>query len=73
MVKTSSSSPFPILLERVQKSPFKTIQKVKQILVKYYRHESIGFTYTSSLKSMGLIPRQHGLYQLGKKYVYTQT
>jgi hypothetical protein len=42
---------------------------VKEILKKYYKGEKIGFTYISSLKSLGLIPRSDGNYKLGQKYL----
>ena len=62
------NKPFPIKQERVEKSPFKDIKKLKCVLTRYKAGENIGFTYISSLKSMGLIPRSSGVYQLGKKY-----
>jgi len=63
-----SNKPFPIKKERVEISPFKTRSKLQQILEKYRKNEKVGFTYESSLKSMGLIPRNHGHYELGMKY-----
>jgi hypothetical protein len=60
--------PFPIIQERVEKSPFKNTTTLKSVLMRYKAGETIGFTYTSSLKSMGLIPRSSGVYQLGEKY-----
>jgi len=47
----------------------KTIEKVKEVLKKYYNNENIGFTYISCLKSLGLIPRSDGFYKLGEKYL----
>jgi len=47
----------------------KTIEKVKEILKKYHRGESIGFSYMSSLKSLGLIPRSDGIYRVSSKYL----
>lgn len=61
-------TPYAISSTRVQKSPFRTIQKVKEILAKYQNHQSIGFTFMSSLKAMGLIPRSNGQYILSQKY-----
>ena len=49
-------------------SPFKTKTKLKEIIKKYKQGEKIGFTYTSSLKSMGIIPRSDGEYKIGQKY-----
>jgi len=63
-----STKPFPIVPALVQKSPFKTVEKLHQALDKWARREPIGFTYVASLKSMGLIPRNSGMYQRGKKY-----
>lgn len=63
-----SVTPFSIQENNVKKSPFKTIEKCKEILQKWKRGENIGFTYIASLKSMGLIPRSDGYYMLGIKY-----
>jgi len=60
--------PYPIKTERVEISPFKNVKKLKSVMTRYKAGEKIGFTYISSLKSMGLIPRSNGVYQLGKKY-----
>lgn len=60
--------PYPITAERVAKSPIKTVARAREVLKKYKDGEKIGFTLTSSLKSMGLIPRSNGMYQLGDKY-----
>jgi len=62
--------PYPILQERVEKSPFQNTTKLKSVLKRYKAGETIGFTYISSLKSMGLIPRSNGVYQLGEKYAH---
>jgi hypothetical protein len=64
----SLSKKFPILAANVEKSPFSSMEKVKQTLKAFHQGEKIGFTYTSSLKSMGLIPRSDGTYRLGEKY-----
>lgn len=63
------TKPFPICKIRVEKSPFRNLEKLREILKKYKKGEPIGFTYTSSLKSMGLIPRSNGEYVLGPKYI----
>jgi len=59
---------FPVVPERVAKSPLKTVARVRETLEKYKKGEPIGFTFTSSLKSMGLVPRSNGMYELGDKY-----
>jgi hypothetical protein len=53
---------------RVSRSPFRTLARAKQTLKNYKNRKSIGFTATSSLKSMGIIPRSSGCYILGSKY-----
>lgn len=60
--------PFPISSKRVRKSPFKSPQKVRETIKKFKKGESIGFTFTSSLKAMGLIPRSNGKYEISQKY-----
>ena len=60
--------PYKLSPQRVAISPFPTIQKAADALHRYHMNEKIGFTYISSLKSMGLIPRSNGEYILGKKY-----
>jgi len=63
------NKPFSLNKKRISKSPMKTIEKVKEVLKKYYNNENIGFTYISCLKSLGLIPRSDGFYKLGEKYL----
>mgnify|MGYP006431420463 CR=1 FL=1 len=62
---------------RIQKSPFPSLQSAKETEKRYMEAErkqkgsgqkTIGFSYTSSLKSMGRIPRSDGSYKLGEKY-----
>jgi len=61
----------------LEKSPFykvaKTLPKARQLaretLKKYVEGQTIGFSFESSLKSMGKIRRQHGRFQLGDKYL----
>jgi hypothetical protein len=53
---------------RVSRSPFRTLARAKQTLKNYKNGKSIGFTATSSLKSMGIIPRASGCYSVGSKY-----
>ena len=64
----TSTKPFPINAKRVRKSPFKNIAKTLKAKRNFQKGKSIGFTKRSSLKSMGLIPRSSGLYELGAKY-----
>jgi hypothetical protein len=61
-------TPYSIQKQRVVKSPFRSTQKVKEALQKYKKGNSIGFTYVSSLKAMGLLPRSNGNYEISKKY-----
>ena len=65
MIKTT---PYSIQKKRVELSPFRSVDHVKEVIQKYDNGINIGFTYTSSLKSMGLIPRSDGTYKLGAKY-----
>lgn len=41
---------------------------VREKLKALKRREPIGFTYKASLKSMGLVRRSSGKFQLGAKY-----
>jgi hypothetical protein len=68
MISTFKRTPFPISKKRVSQSPFSNIKKVKEALRKYKKGQSIGFTYVSSLKAMGLIARANGKYEISKKY-----
>ena len=54
----------------VKKSPFRTLKRAKDALRSYKNGKSIGFTARSSLKSMGILPRSSGCYELGQKYTY---
>ncbi|NDE16147.1 hypothetical protein EBZ80_14565 [bacterium] len=63
------SRPYALSRERVRLSPFATVEKARDALARYQRGESIGFTYVSSLKAMGILPRANGQYQLGPKYL----
>lgn len=62
------ATPYKLSPRRVKHSPFPTMQAAKDALDRYHRGESIGFTYVSSLKAMGVIPRSNGKYELGSKY-----
>lgn len=61
--------PFRICKLFAENSPMKTVKNVRFYLQKYKDDKSsVGFTITSSLKSMGLVQRSNGNYILGKKY-----
>ena len=62
------AKPYPLLLSRVAKSPFKNMARTRKALAAYKAKKPVGFTARSSLKSMGLVPRANGTYRLGKKY-----
>ena len=62
------SKPFPWNKARVARSPFKTMKRAQASLKAWKEGRPIGFTATSSLKSMGKIPRASGKYELGEKY-----
>jgi len=59
---------YPLRADHVTKSPFKTMEKVREAIRKYHQGKSIGFSRIASLRSMGLIPRADGTYRLGDKY-----
>ncbi|AGE54880.1 hypothetical protein PBCVMA1D_328R [Paramecium bursaria Chlorella virus MA1D] len=63
-----ANKPYALKLSRVKMSPFHDVATARKELQKYKRGERIGFTAESSLKSMGLIPRSDGMYELGNKY-----
>lgn len=63
-----STKPFPFQTKRVRRSPFKTLKSARKAEQSYHKGLPIGFTATSSLKSMGRIPRATGYYVLGDKY-----
>lgn len=64
----SRHRPFAMTRRNVTKSPFKTKASVRKTLKAYNSGRRIGFTQRSSLRSMGLIPRNDGSYRLGNKY-----
>jgi hypothetical protein len=79
MAKGSSGAPrkggsrcvkkaYSLNTRKVARSPFRSINTAKKALKRYTRKQPIGFTATSSLKSMGIIPRASGCYELGAKY-----
>ena len=59
---------FPITSERVEKSPFSSVDKVKESLKKVKRKESIGFTAKNSLIAMGLLKNKNNVYAISPKY-----
>ena len=70
-----SSRPVAWKNSRIEISPFAKGRSVseaaslaKQKEKEYKAGKNIGFTYVSSLKSMGRIPRASGQYILGDKY-----
>ena len=68
--KYKKSKPFSIEIDKIKISPFKNLNSVKKTLKKWKKNKkSIGFTLRSSLKSMGLIPRSSGKYELENKYI----
>jgi len=60
--------PIPFSPSAVALSPFHTMDRAKAAEASFKKGKSIGFTATSSLKSMGRIPRASGLYEIGSKY-----
>lgn len=62
------SKPFPWNKARVAQSPFKTMKRAQAAYDSWKKGMPIGFSATSSLKSMGRIPRASGKYELGEKY-----
>jgi len=65
---TCKKTPFAWNDNNVKKSPFRTLRNAKNAERSFHAKRSIGFTATSSLKSMGRIPRSSGCYVLGPKY-----
>ena len=59
---------YTIRKSHAARSPLKTTKRVRATLKAHKAGRSIGFTARSSLKSMGLIPRSSGCYELGNKY-----
>lgn len=71
------ATPFAIVDARVARSPFarkrgRTLQEATALVRRTVRRvragESVGFSALMSLKSMGLIARADGAYELGPKY-----
>ena len=62
------TKPFSWKTRSVKKSPFKALAAAKKAESAYWGKRSIGFTATSSLKSMGRIPRASDCYVVGPKY-----
>ena len=55
--------------EYIAASPFSTRYQLKKKLRDYKEGKSIGFTYVSSLKAMGLIKRADGTKRVSEKYL----
>lgn len=66
------TTPFPVRKILVNASPFRGNMSLVREKISQYKNpktrDKVGFTFTSSLKSMGLIPRVDGTYELGEKY-----
>lgn len=62
------NKPFKQSNNAAKKSPFRSLNSVRKSLKKYKQKKPIGFTPTSSLRSMGLIPRSSGCFEVGEKY-----
>jgi len=59
---------FPWNSRKVSRSPFRKLKTARNAYSRWSKKQPIGFTATSSLKSMGKIPRSSGCYELGAKY-----
>ena len=63
---------FPINSKMIAKSPFKGNEALVKKKIQQHNNKltrmKVGFTFRSSLKSMGLIPRDNGMYIVGEKY-----
>lgn len=53
----------------LNKTPFRSVTHIKQKMKEYESGKGIGFTYTSSLKALGLIPRADGTVRISPKYL----
>jgi hypothetical protein len=63
--------PFPFRESWIRASPFSSVASARKAEYLYRTaggQKAIGFTATSSLKSMGRIPRSTGWYAVGEKY-----
>ncbi len=67
-MKGCKKVPFALNAKKIAKSPMKTLALVVVTEKKFRKGLPIGFTFVSSLKSMGRIPRSNGCYKLGNKY-----
>lgn len=69
---TSPSIAFAINKKMVDISPFRGNMSLVKEKISQYKNKNtrskVGFTFVSSLKSMGLIPRASGKYMVGDKY-----
>ncbi len=55
-------------LRRSQKAGYRPTRKNKNALRRWKQGKSIGFTWISSLKAKGLIPRSNGTKRVSPKY-----
>ena len=58
-----------MLSKCVRISPFSSVSQIKEKLKNHKSGKKIGFTYISSLKAMGLIPRSNGEKKISVKYL----
>lgn len=58
-----------MLSKCVRISPFSSVSQIKEKLKDHKFGKKIGFTYVSSLKAMGLIPRSNGEKKISVKYL----
>ena len=69
---TSRNKAYAIKKSRVDISPFRGNMVLLREKISQYNNprtrSKVGFTFTSSMKSMGLIPRANGKYTIGDKY-----
>ena len=68
MVKTCKKKRYSWNTRKVSRSPFKTLNRAKDAERAFWKNQPLGFTARSSLKSMGIVPRFTGCYELGSKY-----
>jgi len=55
-------------MRRSQKAGYRPTRKNKNALRRWKQGKSIGFTWISSLKAKGLIPRSNGTKRVSPKY-----
>jgi hypothetical protein len=67
-IKTCRRKKFAWNTRKVARSPFRNLTRAIRAEKMAASGRRIGFTATSSLKSMGRMPRANGCYELGAKY-----